>query len=81
MVSELIRYIITTLVDRPEAVTIATRQQEGKVLLEIQVAAHDRAKVIGKEGRTLKALRALANAVHSEGQVEITLEQDQPLAS
>ncbi len=77
MVQELIKYIITTLVDHPQDVIINARQSDGKTILEIHVSSFDRAKVIGKEGRTLKAIRALAAAVNPSGELDIVLEQEQ----
>lgn len=63
MLKQLIHYVIKNLVDNPEVVTITQRETEGKNIIEIRVAPQDLAKVIGKEGRTFKALRSLLQAV------------------
>jgi uncharacterized protein len=63
MVKNIIKYYVTNIVDKPEVVTICQIETSGKNIIEIRVAAQDLAKVIGREGRTFKALRALLNAV------------------
>lgn len=62
-IQKLIHFCITRLVDKPDAVTIAHKETDGKSIYEIRVAPQDLARVIGKEGRTFKALRALVTLV------------------
>ncbi len=62
MVQELIYYIITRLVDKPHDVKVTLKEGE-KTLLEVRVAPSDIARVIGKEGRTFKAVRALVASI------------------
>lgn len=59
-IEKLIRFCVSKLVDKPEAIAITQKNSaEGKTIFEIRVAPQDLARVIGKEGRTFKALRAL----------------------
>lgn len=59
---DLIEYIARALVDRPEAVeTRATPGADG-VLYEVKVAPEDVGKMIGRDGRTVNALRAVVQA-------------------
>jgi len=61
---ELIRYIATQLVDQPEAVNVnEAEQDDGTIVIELSVAKEDLGKVIGKQGRTARAMRALLTAV------------------
>ena len=59
---ELDAYIAGALVDQPEAVQIAETAEDDMVVLELRVAKEDLGKVIGKQGRTARAIRALLSA-------------------
>ena len=59
---ELITFIATSLVDRPEAVEVGESEQEDTLVIELRVAKEDIGKVIGKQGRTARAMRALLAA-------------------
>lgn len=54
---QLVEYIARALVDRPEAVELSVTPQEGGTLYELKVAPEDIGKVIGRDGRTINALR------------------------
>ena len=57
-IHKLIYFCITKLVDKPEVVTITQKDSPGKSIYEVRVAPQDLARVIGKEGKTFKALRS-----------------------
>jgi len=59
---ELITYIASSLVDNPDAVQVTETEQEGTTVLELRVAKEDLGKVIGKQGRTARAIRSLLSA-------------------
>jgi len=59
---ELIEYIAKALVDHPESVDVKEIDGEQTIFLEIRVAKEDLGAVIGREGRTAKALRTLLSA-------------------
>ena len=66
-IQKLIVFCVTKLVDKPEVVTVTQKDSHGgKSMYEIRVASQDLARVIGKEGRTFKALRALVTLVAPE---------------
>lgn len=60
--AEDLRAVVRLLVDDPRAVTVETVSGDGEWLLEVNVAPADRGKVIGRQGRTIEALRALVAA-------------------
>jgi len=60
---ELISYIAKSLVDQPDAVQVNVTEQDDTVLIELSVAKEDLGKVIGKQGRTARAMRSLLAAV------------------
>jgi hypothetical protein len=59
---ELIHYIATALVDNPEQVQVKETEQEDTIIIELTVAKEDLGKVIGKQGRTARAMRSLLSA-------------------
>jgi predicted RNA-binding protein YlqC (UPF0109 family) len=60
---EAVELVIKTLVDDVEAVDVREVDQQGTTLIEVRVAPGDMGKVIGRQGRTVRALRLLAYAV------------------
>ncbi|MCK9294550.1 MAG: KH domain-containing protein [Desulfobulbaceae bacterium] len=59
---ELVNFIATSLVDQPQAVEVNETAQEDAVVVELRVAKDDLGKVIGKQGRTARAIRVLLSA-------------------
>lgn len=59
---ELIEEIAKALVDDPEQVTVTEVEGEQTTVLELRVAQSDLGKVIGKQGRTARAIRTLLGA-------------------
>ena len=59
---ELIEEIARALVDSPEQVSVAEVEGEQTTVLELRVAQTDLGKVIGKQGRTARAIRTLLGA-------------------
>lgn len=60
---ELVEYIAKALVDKPGDVSVKETQGERTTILELRVAQEDLGKVIGKEGRTARAMRIILSAV------------------
>ena len=63
---ELIEFIARSLVDKPDEVHVDEISGEQTVVLELRVAKEDLGKVIGKQGRTVKAMRAILSAAASK---------------
>ena len=59
---ETIEMVVQALVDDPSAVDVREVQREGTTRIEVRVAQPDMGKVIGKQGRTVRALRSLVYA-------------------
>ncbi len=59
---ELVSFIATSLVDDREAVQVSEVERDDSVILELRVAKDDLGKVIGKQGRTARAIRSLLAA-------------------
>ncbi|MBP7706434.1 MAG: KH domain-containing protein [Candidatus Aminicenantes bacterium] len=59
---ELVELIAKALVDQPEKVLVTQLEGEQTTILELKVAPEDLGKVIGKQGRTARAIRILLGA-------------------
>lgn len=60
---ELLEYLARALVDDPDAVSVESfEEDDGTVVLELQVAADDTGKIIGRGGRTISAVRTVIKA-------------------
>jgi len=57
-----IELVVKALVDEPDAVDVRELDRNGTTRLEVRVAQTDMGKVIGKQGRTVRALRSLVYA-------------------
>lgn len=59
---ELVNYIASSLVDEPDAVKVDEVDRDDLTVYELRVASDDLGKVIGKQGRTARAIRSLLSA-------------------
>lgn len=59
MSRDLIEYIAKSLVDNPDEVSVAEVEREQVTVIELTVVKEDLGKVIGKQGRTARAMRTL----------------------
>lgn len=71
---ELIEFIAKALVDHPEQVGVNEVEGEKTTILELSVAEDDLGKVIGKHGRTAKAMRTVLNAAATKEKKRAVLE-------
>jgi predicted RNA-binding protein YlqC (UPF0109 family) len=71
---ELVEYVARSLVNQPNQVRVTERDEEGARVIELRVAAEDLGRVIGKEGRTAKALRSILNAAAARMNQRVALE-------
>lgn len=71
---DLIAYIAKALVDNPEAVEVSEVMGEQTSVIELRVAKEDLGKVIGKEGRTAKAIRVILGATSAKLKKHYVLE-------
>ncbi|MDP3064556.1 MAG: KH domain-containing protein [Chloroflexota bacterium] len=56
---ELIEYIAKTLASKPEDVKVTQEEEDGRVVLKLEVAPEDKGKIIGRQGRVAQAMRVL----------------------
>jgi predicted RNA-binding protein YlqC (UPF0109 family) len=71
---DLIAYIARALVDHPEQVVVSEVEGNQTSVLELKVAKEDLGKVIGKQGRTARALRTILSAASAKMKKRTVLE-------
>ena len=64
-------YIVTQLVDHPEDLTIDEQTEDQRTLLTIHAHAHDMGKIIGKQGRIIRAIRDLIKLLAAKHNVYV----------
>jgi len=74
MLKEMIEYIAKSLVDNPDEVHVSEVEGEQTSVIELKVAKEDLGKVIGKQGRTARAMRTLLGAASTKARKRSVLE-------
>ena len=74
MLRELIDYMAKALVDHPEQVQVSELAGEQTSVIELRVAKEDLGKVIGKQGRTARAMRSILSAASAKIRKRAVLE-------
>jgi predicted RNA-binding protein YlqC (UPF0109 family) len=73
-VAELLAHLARNLVDEPDAVEVEEVRREGVTILQLRVAKEDVGKVIGRQGRIARALRAIVRASGARSHNRVVLE-------
>jgi uncharacterized protein len=71
---DLIKYIAEALVDNPDQVSVTEVEGNQTSVLELKVAKEDLGKVIGKQGRTARAMRTILSAASAKIKKRTVLE-------
>lgn len=75
MTTDVLEYIAKSLVDNPDEVSITEVDgDDGEVVLELRVHPEDMGKIIGKRGRTAKAIRTMVKAAATREGTSATVE-------
>ena len=62
-VADLVEYIVCGLVDNEDAISLDVTDREDGALIEVSCSEQDAGRIIGRNGRTIKAIRTLARAL------------------
>jgi len=73
-VKDLVEYVAQSLADKPEAVSVSEIEGETSIMLELRVASEDMGRMIGREGRTINAMRSLSRVLGAKMGKKVTLE-------
>ena len=71
---ELVEVIAKALVDNPDEVVVTESAKNDEIIVELTVAPSDMGKVIGKQGRIAKAIRAVVKAAASREDKKVIVE-------
>ncbi|MBQ7614956.1 MAG: KH domain-containing protein [Butyrivibrio sp.] len=71
---ELVEVIAKALVDNPEEVVVTEKKDGRNIMIELHVAPSDMGKVIGKQGRIAKAIRAVVKAASTRENVKVDVD-------
>lgn len=71
---ELVLVLARSLVDEPDKVEISGTETDSRVDLELRVAQDDMGKIIGRQGRTIRAIRTVAKAASVKLGKRVTVE-------
>lgn len=78
---EFVEYIVKSIVDYPEKVSVTRKVDEMGVLITLDVDFRDMPKVIGKMGNTAKALRTLLRVVGMKNNARVNLKINEPIGT
>lgn len=59
---ELVKYIVSSLVEDKDAVNVNSKEEENAVVIEVSVAPQDTGKIIGKNGKVAQAIRSILHS-------------------
>ena len=71
---ELIEYIAKSIVSVPEDVKVTEETNDNLVVVKLEVAADDKGRVIGRQGRVAEAMRTLLRVVATKEGIRVRLE-------
>jgi len=71
---ELIEYIAKSIASNPGEVTVTEVDEEGRIILRLEVAVEDKGKVIGRQGRVAEAMRVLLRVAAIKAGTRVALE-------
>ena len=71
---ELLTYIVQNLVEKPDEVSVTEREANGETVFEVRVADGDMGKVIGRQGRIAKEIRAVVRSYAQRQNTRVTVD-------
>ena len=78
MMKDALAFIVASIVDNPDKVKITESEEEGVTSFIIKVAKEDMGKIIGKEGKVIRAIRNVMKipAIKQDKRIQISLEEE-----
>lgn len=71
---DLVEFVAKSLVDNPDEVRLRTYERDQQTVIELEVAPADLGKVIGRQGRTARAIRTLLAAANAKSRRRYSLD-------
>ena len=69
-----LEFVLQRLIDHPDDVDLRQIEEERHLTFQVSVHPDDLGKVIGKNGRTINAIRGMLNAAGSRNDLRVTVE-------
>lgn len=73
---ELVEYIAQSIAAEPDQVEVTEEEQDGRVIIHLEVAPDDKGKVIGRDGRVAQSIRSLLRVAAVKEDTQAILEID-----
>ena len=73
-IQDMVQFVAKSLADKPEDVQITESVGEGVIMIEIRVAPEDMGRLIGRQGRTINAIRSLARVLGAKSEKKVSVE-------
>jgi uncharacterized protein len=74
VMKELVEYIAKSIVSIPNEVKVTEETEESRLVIKLEVAADDKGRVIGKQGRVAEAMRTLLRVAATKEGIRVRLE-------
>ncbi len=71
---ELVEYIARSIASQPDEVSVTEEDQDGHIILRLEVAPDDKGRVIGRQGRVAQSIRVLLRVAAVKQGTRATLE-------
>ncbi len=71
---ELVEYIAKSIVNSPNDVKVTEEKDEIKTIIKLEVAADDKGRIIGREGKVAEAIRTLLRVAATKAGIRVRLE-------
>ena len=72
--TDLVEYVVKSIVDNPDQVTVAEFDEPGSITLEVSVAESDMGRVIGRRGSVVNSIRSLVQVLAAKQGKRVSLE-------
>jgi uncharacterized protein len=73
-IQEFVSYVVNSLADRPERVNVSRREEGGRHIFDVRVDEEDIARLLGRSGNTVLAVRNLASAAAAHHGITVGVE-------
>ena len=77
MIKNLVTYVVKQLVEQKESVDVTTEELEHRIKVRVAVASDDLKRVIGREGRVVRAIQALVGSLVADRAVDVVVDAAQ----
>lgn len=74
MYKDLVEYLVNSLVDNKDKVSVTENSQDGRIIITVKVASEDMGRIIGKDGRIIKSIREIVRAYSAKNKEKVVID-------